>query len=204
MTIERGGDWGRTGPLPADGVVVPSDADAARVVRAALSAGARPPAIGLLGGDLCRTLGGRGDEARLHRDEATRVPIDIGEVRLDEGPPIPFLAHVVARRSWWRGRVWLAMNAEWLGAWDVAPRAHPGDGLLDILDVTMSTRDRIKARRRALTGTHVPHPSIAEHRATHARLESDSALGVWVDAVRVGEARSVTVRLTGESADVVV
>ena len=47
--------------------------------------------------------------------------------------------------AWWRGRVVAAMNAEFLGPWDVAPRAHPGDGLLDVLDVSpaMSLADRL-------------------------------------------------------------
>src|SRR4029453_9286850 len=132
MTVERGGAWGKAQPLPADGVVVRSDADAASVIASARSHGLSVPSIGLLAGDLCRTVGGIGDERRLHTDEAVTLPVDIAEVHVD-GHPHVFVAHVVARRSWWRGRVWVAMNAEWLGRWDVAPRAHPGDGLLDIL-----------------------------------------------------------------------
>ena len=136
MTLERGQSWGRTAPLPDDGVIVASDAEAAGVVAAARAAGRAVPVIGLVGGDLCRTLGGTGDAARLHTSDAVTLPVDIAEVDVD-GDTVVFLAHVVARRSWWRGQVWAAMNAEWLGAWDVAPRAHPGDGLLDTLDVSL-------------------------------------------------------------------
>ena len=196
MTIERGRAWGRVAPLPDDGIVVGTDRDAARAVATAHT-------IGLLGGDLCRTVGGTGDERRLHGPDAITLPIDVCEVELD-GRTFAFLAHVVARRSWWTGRVWAAMNAEWLGRWDVAPRAHPGDGLLDTLDVTMSFRDRLKARRRLSTGTHVPHPGIAQQRVPRADVAFSSPLGIWVDGVRVGVARTLSVRVTGQVVDVVV
>ncbi len=77
MTIEKGQDWGEVGPLPDDGVVVRSDAEARAVVTAARRANEEVPPLGLLGGDLCRTVGGRGDEARLRSgggDPADRRP----------------------------------------------------------------------------------------------------------------------------------
>ena len=203
MTVERGRAWGRLAPLPVDGVVVSSDRDAAAVVADARARGDALPTIGLLGGDLCRTLGGTGDEARLHGPDAITLPVDVAEVDID-GHAHVFLAHVVARRTWWTGRVWAAMNAEWLGEWDVAPRAHPGDGLLDTFDVSMSLRDRIKARRRLATGTHVPHPAIAQQRVGRAEVGFDSRLGIWIDGLRVSDATSLAVRVTGEVLDVVV
>ena len=203
MTLERGQSWGRAAPLPPDGVVASSDADAARAVAAARAAGTALPAIGLIAGDLCRTLGGTGDVARLHTSDAVTVPIDVAEVEIN-GETLVFLAHVVAHRSWWRGQVWAAMNAEWLGSWDVAPRAHPGDGLLDIFDVSLGVRDRVRARRRLATGTHVPHPDIAQRRVPDAHVELDRPLDIWVDGRRIGTARDLSVRVTGELVDVIV
>jgi diacylglycerol kinase family enzyme len=189
--------------LPTDGIIVCSDRDAATAVANARAAGDEMPTIGLLGGDLCRTLGGTGDEGRLRGSDAITLPIDVAEVEVD-GRAHVFLAHVVARRSWWLGRVWAAMNAEWLGEWDVAPRAHPGDGVLDTLDVSMSVRDRFEARRRVRTGTHVPHPAVAQQRVARVAVTFDSAMGIWIDGVRVGDASSLAVRVTGEVVDVVV
>lgn len=203
MTVERGRAWGRVAPLPTDGIIVCSDRDAATAVANARAAGDEMPTIGLLGGDLCRTLGGTGDEGRLRGSDAITLPIDVAEVEVD-GRAHVFLAHVVARRSWWLGRVWAAMNAEWLGEWDVAPRAHPGDGVLDTLDVSMSVRDRFEARRRIRTGTHVPHPAVAQQRVARVAVTFDSAMGIWIDGVRVGDASSLAVRVTGEVVDVVV
>jgi hypothetical protein len=203
MTVEPGKAWGRPAPLPDDGVIARSDADVAAAVSAARAGGVPAPPIGLLAGDLCRTVGGRGDEGRLHSADAVTLPVDIAEVEVD-GQTHVFVAHVVARGSWWHGRLWAVMNAEWLGSWDVAPRAHPGDGLLDVLDVTLGFRDRFKARRRLPTGTHVPHPDIAQSRAATAHTEFDNPVDVWVDGRRVAHARSITVRVTGELVEIVV
>src|SRR5262245_56663579 len=127
MAVAKGQDWGAVGALPHDGVVVHSDAMAREVITEARRANQPVPPLGLLGGDLCRTLGGRGEEARLHSPDATRVTCDLGVV-LVYGRLHWFVAHLVTRRSWLRGELFGAFNAQWLGDWDVAPRAHPGDG----------------------------------------------------------------------------
>ena len=203
MTIEKGQAWGRPAPLPADGVVVRSDAEARRLVEAARRAGAEPPVLGLLGGDLCRTLGGTGDEDRLRSPEAMTFPIDLGAVLID-GTIHWFVAHLIARRGWWRGRVVAAMNAQWRGAWDLGPRSHPNDGLLDISDGDPPISDRWKARSRLATGTHVPHPDIAVRRVASLQLELDPPLDIWLDGERVGRGTSVVVRIEPDALTVVV
>src|SRR6476619_276580 len=129
MTIRKGEAWGEAGPLAADGVLVRSDSEARAIVEHARRAGEPIPPLGLLGGDLCRTLGGTGDEARLRSSEAMQVPIDVGAVLVD-GRLHWFVAHLVARKGWCRGRISAAMNAEFLDRWDVAPRSHPNDGVI--------------------------------------------------------------------------
>jgi YegS C-terminal NAD kinase beta sandwich-like domain len=201
--ISRGADWGTAGPLPEDGVMVRSDAEARAVVTEARRSGATPPPLGLLGGDLCRTVGGRGDEARLRSPDATRLSVDLGSVLVD-GRLHWFVAHLVARRSWWRGPIFGAFNAQWLGAWDVAPRAHPGDGLLEIIEVTLSTADRLKARRRLPAGSHVPHPGIRIRREAATQAELPPGTRVWLDAEGLGPARSLSVRIEPDALLVVV
>jgi hypothetical protein len=196
VPVRRGEDWGALGPLPEGGVVVRSDAEARAVVTAARRAGAPVPALGLLGGDLCRTMGGTGDEARLRSDRAARVPVDLGAVLVD-GRLHWFVAHLVARRGWWRGRLVAAMNAEFLGLWDVSPRAHPGDGRLDVVDVAadMPVGDRWQARSRLRSGTHVPHPNITERRVTAVQIDLDRPTPVHLDGELVGEARTLSIRV---------
>jgi hypothetical protein len=205
VTIRRGESWGTAGGLPEGAVVVGSDAEARRVVTEARRAGEPVPALGLLGGDLCRTLGGRGDPDRLRQPEAPVLPVDLGAVLLD-GVQHWFVAHLVARGSWWRGRIVAAMNAEFLGAWDVAPRAHPGDGLLDVLDVApeMSLGDRLRARSRLGTAGHLPHPAVAVSRRPAVQVELARPTPVWLDGERVGEARRLSIRVEPDALTCVV
>jgi diacylglycerol kinase family enzyme len=152
-------------------------------------------ALGLLGGDLCRTLGGRGDEGRLRDGTGTVMSVDLGAALID-GRMHLFVAHLVLRgRSWWRGRIVAVMNAEHLGRWDVAPRAHPGDGLLDTLDLQLSLGDRLKARQRLPSGTHVPHPKIHERRVETLQVSFARPLDVWLDGERLRRATHLSLRL---------
>lgn len=202
MTIEKGAPWGEPKPLPGDGVAVRSDAEARAIVERARRVGEPVPPLGLLGGDLCRTVGGAGDEARLHSPEATTLPVDIGAVLID-GRLHWFVAHLVARKRWWRGRVFVAMNAEFIGRWDVAPRSHPNDGLLDTFDVTMSVGDRLKARSRLATGTHLPHPGIKQRRTDAIQLDANG-LDIWLDGENVGPARTLSIRVEPDALTCVV
>jgi hypothetical protein len=202
VTIRRGEPWGeRLGPLPDHGVVVRSDAGARSVVEEACREQRDPPPIGLAGGDLWRTLGSPRD--RLHTGDAVTFPVDLGEV-LADGRLYRFVAHLVARRGWWRGPAWMAMNAAWLGTWNLGPRAHPGDGLLDVLDVRLRPAERLAARSRARTGTHVPHPRIAERRAAAVQVSFERPLPIWLDGERVTEARHLSVRVRPDALTIVV
>jgi hypothetical protein len=205
MTIARGQAWGELGPLPDDGVIARSDAEAAAVVARARAEGMDPPPIALLGGDLCRTVGGRGDEARLHTPDAARLAVDLILLHLDDGPQLTAVAHVVARRrTWLVGDVVAVLNAAWVGEWNVAPRAHPNDGRLDVVRADLSIGDRLKARKRLPLGTHVPHPGIDVTRADAGTLELRRALPVWLDGVPAGRAHTITWRVEPDAVRVVV
>ena len=204
MSIRRGEQWGTSGRLPSNGVVVATDAAIGRLVEASRRDGADPAPVGLLGGDLCTTLGGRGDEARLGTDDAARVTVDVARVVLDDGAPQYFVAHLIARRRWWFGRTVAVMNAAWLGSWNVAPRAHPGDGRLDVIDARLSFADRCKARRRLPLGTHLPHPSISVQRVRGIDLVFDKPTVIRLDGRPVGAATRVRVDVEPDALAVVV
>jgi hypothetical protein len=203
VTIKKGEAWGQPGTLPLHGVVVGSDREARDIVTAARRAGEPIPPLGLLGGDLCRTLGGTGDEARLRSADATTMPVDLGSVLID-GRIHWFVSHLVAKRSWWLGRVVVAMNAQYIGTWDVAPKGHPNDGRLDVLDGSPPLGQRLMARRRLPLGTHVPHPAIEVRRVTAVQIELDRPTPIELDGHPVGTARTLSIRVEPDALTCVV
>ena len=203
MTVRKGEPWGAPGRLPEGAVLVHTDAEARRAVTAARRTGDDVPVLGLVGGDLARTCGATGSEARLRSGEAQHLPVDLGEVLVD-GSLHFFVAHLVARRSWVRGRVVAAMNAQYLGAWDVAPRSHPNDGRLDTVDADLSLGDRLKARSRLPSGSHVPHPGIIERRVKALQVDLDRGMRVWLDGECIGPARTLSIRTVPDALTVVV
>ena len=196
--IAKGQPWGEPGALPEGGVVVGSDAAAA----AALSAARRDrrpfPALGLLGGDLCRTLGGGGGREL----QGVRFTVDLGEALLD-GRLHLFIAHMVARTPLWT-RAFVAMNAQSVGRWNLGPRAHPNDGLLDTYDVRLPRSQLLPVRSRLHHGAHLPHPGIKERRTAALQIELDRPLPVRLDGVRTGKARVISVRLQPDALTVVI
>jgi hypothetical protein len=203
VTIRKGVAWGAPGGLPANGVVVRSDAEARSVVTAARRAGDAVPPLGLLGGDLCRTWGGTGDERRLRSGEAVTFPCDLGSVLLD-GRQHWFVSHLVARRGWWRGRALLAMNAAWIGSWNVAPRCHPNDGLLELLDARVPVGERLKVRARLPLGDHLPHPAIRSQRTKAEQLTFERPLPIRLDGQLVAEASDIVLRIEPDALTIVV
>lgn len=202
MTIGKGKPWGAPGPLPDSGVVVRSDGEARAVLEAARREGRPYPPLGLLGGDLCRTLGGPRIEARLRSHEAVTFPVDLGEVLID-GRLHLFVAHLVARDRFWR-ESFVAMNAQWLGEWNLGPRAHPGDARLDTYRASLTIGDLPKVRARLHHGTHLPHPRITERRAPAVQVDLPKALSVALDGQAVGRARRLSVRVEPDALRVVV
>ena len=193
MPISKGSSYGQPGVLPDDAVLVRSDGEARRVIEAAREEGRPIPPLGLLGGDLCRTLGGAGDEARLRSADAVRFPVDLGEALLD-GRPHVFVAHLVVRTRWW-GSVVAAMNAQFLGPWVLGPRAHPNDGLLDVYQADLALADRLRVRGRIRHGAHLPHPGIRERRTAAVQIDLPRTRPVYLDGERCDEAGHLSLRV---------
>lgn len=195
MTIRKGQDWGTEVDRPADLVVTDSDAALATAL-VAHPTDSRP--VTVTSGDLFRTLGARAVDPTMRR--MRRLTLDLLDVRID-GVQHVAVAHVVARRRWWRGRVVAVCNAQFHGTWDVAPRSHPNDGRAEVIEVdpAMTVRERWQAWRRLPTGTHLPHPRLRSTRTAGSTWHFDPALDVYVDGRRHRRVRelAVTVRPDG-------
>ena len=204
MTIRKGEPWGSTGPAPVGVVHISGDADLGRLVTEQRSAGAPIPPVALLGGDLMRAVGGTGRAEQLDGPVAI-LPIDIVRVETDDGTAW-FVNHLVAKRSWWRGPCWLAMNGQFIGDRDVSPRAHPNDGRVDIvrIDASMSLRDRWRASRRAVHGMHVPHPAIEIRQVSMTEIDLGAPTAVQLDGTSWREVSRLTLTVEPDAVLVVV
>ena len=203
MPVQRGEDWGEPGGMSSGGALVGSDAEARALIEDARRANRPLPEVGLLGGDLCRTLGGRGDTDAIRSPEAWRFEVDLGAVLLD-GRLYWFCAHLVARRLGWAGEALVAMNAAWWQNWNLGPKAHPGDGLLDISHGRLSMGDRLRARRRVATGDHLPHPQISYRRVGAFQTVLDQPLMVELDGQPALKASNLSIRIEPAALTVVV
>ncbi len=204
MSIERGRSWGTNAALEAGSPVVSSDAELRHLVEQARREGRSPGTVGLVGGDLCATLGGPGDPDRLWGPSALLVPIDVVRVVLDGDVGHWFVAHLVAHCRGWAGQAAVAMNAESLGPLRLGPRAHPNDGLVDVTVGELAWRERLEARRRARTGDHLPHPSLRVQRAAQVVIHFERRTPVWLDGVAVGRARTLALDVEPDALHVVV
>jgi hypothetical protein len=197
VTVKRGEPWGRDVTASVDPVALDSDA----ALAAHLSSGADVRDVLARGGDLHRTLGSPTGVA------TRRLPIDLIAVSADDRD-FTAVAHVLARRrgrlGWWRGRIVAVMNVDHIGSWDVAPRAHPNDGWLDVVEIgaAMSRRARWQAWRRLGTGTHLPHPDIATRRAREVSFDFDPAFALWLDGIDRGDVRSLRVAVDPDAAEI--
>lgn len=191
MTIEKGMPWGVAVPSPGDLRVVPTDRDVRDFVVRQRERGTALRPVGLGGGDMARTMGGGNGR---FPGTVTQATIDL--LRVQCGERVTWaVAHVVARRGWQRGEVLFAMNAQFFGQYDVAPRSHPNDGKVDILHVApdMTWRARRAAARRARTGTHLPHPQLTARQLADYSLTFEKPLVIWVDGERWGTAAELQI-----------
>ena len=192
-----GVDFGQEGEIPPDVPTAGSDSAVARILAEARRAGRPAPAVVLTGGDLARTLGAvpaRAAPSGPIGATGARFEVDVGAALVD-GRLGWFVAHLVARRSWWRGRLLVAANASFIGRWNAAPRSHPGDGRLDVFDADPPLTVRLAARRRLPTGDHVPHPDITQRRTAASQHDLNPPLDVYLDGRLLARARTLSLRV---------
>lgn len=69
-----------------------------------------------------------------------------------------------------RSRYICISNAGIVNGRNLTPRAHPNDGIFDVLEISpdISFRNRLQAFKRASTGTHIPHPDISTKRLSES------------------------------------
>ena len=160
--------------------------------------------FGSRGGDLARTLGSPplDDDA----PSVLELTLDLVDVTCDVGRFVA-CAHVVVRPRWTRGGWWfgpvtVVMNAEFIGDWDVAPRGHPNDGRVEVLqaDTAMSLRERLAVRRRLPAGRTSRTRRSPPDRFGKRRSSSNIAWSWRSTGSVVGSSRTSSVRVRPDAA----
>lgn len=206
MVIKHGQDWGREAIAPSDLVLASSDAELATHV------GDGKTNIVVTGGDMWRTIGADGRVVAIG-ESATCLPIDVLKVdyQLADQSLVSKIAvaNIVLRPmnfrgGWLRGSLTVVANAQFLGQWDVAPRGHPNDGRVEVTQVDrhMGVRQRLTARSRLSTGSHLPHPLIKTRSVKNFVCEGDELARhvLWLDGKYIGRVTKLSCEVSSDAA----
>jgi len=212
MTIEKGKEWGYRGPCPQNLFFAKDDADLVKLWQHDPSA-----VFVMLSGDLHTSLGHptwNQPDVSGELIEVQFLPVDIFRVVVKRNASTNdsitemYALSSVEIGSWLtRGRYVCVSNCGFIGDYNIAPRAHPNDGEMDVVTVSKSIdwRQRLQARSRAKLGNHVPHLQIAMERGTsHSWTKASSRERLYVDGFEVKDWRAVDVHVLADACTVVV
>lgn len=167
--IRRGEQWGVPTTCTSNDVLVIGDRE--------LAMSSTENRLIVNGGDIAHSLGD--PQAPDVGDQCTEVAIDALRISITfrNGSTHTMIgsSHLMIG-NWLRGRFICISNGGFIGSWNVSPRAHPNDGLFDVmsLDSAMRLRQRFRARQRSVLGTHTPHPLVESGRNKKIEFSSRS------------------------------
>ena len=158
-------------------------------------------------GNLHRSLGE--PDRNGAREGFTELPLDalLCSVSHDGGIRERIACADVVVGSWY-GRQGLMVVTN-VGSWsglDVTPGSHPNDGRFEFLavDRDMPMRQRVAARRRARTGSHLPHPMLTRGSRTDITIVRRDGQRLLIDSVDAGPWTSVRVEIVPDRLRVLV
>jgi hypothetical protein len=99
------------------------------------------------------------------------------------------------------GKPWLQTRAttvvvatgEFRHGADLVPRGHPGDARIEVQVYAPAPRDRANLRARLKSGTHVPHPQIAQRACRTVTVQWAATRALELDGHRSGGAIETTI-----------
>lgn len=165
MTIRKGEQWGVPIVVPLETRDVDSDRE--------LSGGTTNHIHIVHSGDIYDALG----EPSAPQVDQTRTLVCIDALQCSvvtgHGNRNVLAASSVTIGRWrtapWNHQRFICVtNAGLYQKRNIAPRAHPNDGVFDIVEISsdMPWRERAQSYRRAVAGDHLPHPFISVSRDT--------------------------------------
>jgi diacylglycerol kinase family enzyme len=147
----------------------------------------------------------------IDRTVVRALPVDVLRVEIvtaDNTRQVCWALSSVQIGSWRkRGRYVCVSNTGHLGKLQLAPRAHPNDGEMDVVTISsdIDWKQRFIAHRRAQLGTHLPHPDISVERGTTASwTRTGSREHLRIDGNVVASWNEVTVSIVPDALTVLV
>jgi hypothetical protein len=199
MTIEKGKEWGQVVPTPSNVVVVEGDKELTRAWEEH-----NDNVFSIKQGDLFNALGRPSPD--LSKSAIRVVPVDLLRVvvlNYDDTTHTQFAVSSVEVGSWRSRRRYVCVsNTGFVGFVNIAPRAHPNDGEMDVVTVSaaMDWRQRFIAHRRAQLGNHVPHPHISMQRGAEGLWSREHRREVLrIDGHRVDGWREIAVSVVPDA-----
>ena len=99
--------------------------------------------------------------------------------------------------EWFRGSATTVVVAtgQFLRGFDLVPRGHPGDGRAEVQAYAPAPGERRLLRARLGTGTHVPHPRIAQRAGRRISIRWGRPQPLELDGAGRGTAAAVTIEV---------
>ena len=200
MTISKGQEWGRFEERPTDLQVAADDFSAGQLITDQILNLASPPNISITKSGLTRTLGIK--NASHRNDQMLCTKFDVIEAvytsaNSDTATRRCFIGHANIYQKYFLGQIIAILNTSFIGNRDWAPKAHPNDGKLDVveLDGSMSSRQRLTAFRLMKSGSHLPHPKIRYTQKTEYVFIGEKSASMSIDGIRIGSIRRCVFRV---------
>ena len=195
MTIKRGQDWGQLVERPDRLQIFDDDSSFGSFLSDNRALDWSSMNFAILKSEAARDLGLSG--ARTESSQMLRTSFDLIEVQAQVGDLriTRFLVgQAVLGNGFFRGRTVGVFNVSFHAGRDWAPRAHPNDGKMDVVEFAedMKFAQRFAAYRKLKTGSHLPHPDISYHQSTAYEYDDLRATRLTVDSLDLGAVKTCT------------
>ena len=150
--------------------------------------------IGLRGGDLYESLGGRGVGEREGDKGTVGLKLDLGQVVIGESKYLFASYCKISKplKPWYT--IWV-VNSPIIGHRRISPKSHPADGLLDIVEFSLSFRQSKKAYKRAKSGDHLPHPQIKTSKKRTYTIKARGKRKVVIDGEKIAYGKEISISI---------
>tara|TARA_B100000579_G_scaffold37357_1_gene26116 strand:- start:12579 stop:13190 length:612 start_codon:yes stop_codon:yes gene_type:complete len=148
--------------------------------------------IGLQGGDLYESLGGRGAGEIQSDKDTVGLKLDLGQVVIGQSSYLFASYCKISKplKPW--STIW-AINSPIIGHRRISPKSHPADGLLDIVEFSLSFRQSLKAYKRSTSGDHLPHPNIKTSKKRTYTINARGTGRVVIDGKKITYSKEASV-----------